>query len=210
MPLNESAIKLYDKRAEVYQEKFRDLDIYYPAYDLLLKYIQNPSAHILDIGCGPGLLAKYLLTKFPTLKITGIDGSANMIELAKKNNPSGDFQVMDCRKIDALSQQFDVIICAFITPYISTEECHGLIANCSKLLKKSGIFYWSTMEGTPENSGMETNSYGDSLYINYYKKEDLQQIMKANHLLAMEFLSQPYTLHTGKTITDIFFLSTKL
>ena len=53
----------WNKLASRYQEKFMDLDLYNETYDFICDSIIRPNAKILDIGCGPGNVTKYLLSK---------------------------------------------------------------------------------------------------------------------------------------------------
>ncbi|MEV4630651.1 class I SAM-dependent methyltransferase [Micromonospora sp. NPDC049523] len=41
-----------------------------------------PTPEILDLGCGDGKLTAELLQRFPTARVTALDGSARMLELA--------------------------------------------------------------------------------------------------------------------------------
>ena len=50
--------------------------------------IVRHNAQVLDVGCGPGNITKFLLSRLPNLEILGIDVSPNMLDLAKKNNLS--------------------------------------------------------------------------------------------------------------------------
>ena len=73
----------WNKVAKLYQEKFMDLDLYDDTYDTFCAELPIENATILEIGCGPGNITKYLLNKRPDFRIEGIDISPNMIELAK-------------------------------------------------------------------------------------------------------------------------------
>jgi trans-aconitate methyltransferase len=80
----------WNKVARLYQEKFMDLDLYDDTYDTFCDEVNIENATILEIGCGPGNITKYILNKRPDFIIDGIDISPNMIELAKTNNPTAD------------------------------------------------------------------------------------------------------------------------
>jgi ubiquinone/menaquinone biosynthesis C-methylase UbiE len=80
----------WNKVARFYQEKFMDLDLYDDTYDTFCDEVNIENATILEIGCGPGNITKYILNKRPDFIIDGIDISPNMIELAKTNNPTAD------------------------------------------------------------------------------------------------------------------------
>ena len=74
----------WNKAAWRYQDKFMDLNLYNDTYDLICNYLNRPNSKILEIGCGPGNITRYILSKRPDLDVFGIDIAPNMIELAKK------------------------------------------------------------------------------------------------------------------------------
>jgi ubiquinone/menaquinone biosynthesis C-methylase UbiE len=51
----------------------------------------QPQGILVDAGCGPGNLALVIAKEYPQLKITGIDVSDQMIELAEKKLSRGNF-----------------------------------------------------------------------------------------------------------------------
>lgn len=77
----------WNKIAETYEKKFMDLDLYNDSYDLFCANIIKQNPNVLEIGCGPGNITRYLLSKRPDLTIEGLDIAPNMIELAKKIIP---------------------------------------------------------------------------------------------------------------------------
>jgi len=50
------------------------------------------------------------------------------MSLAKQNNPSAHFAIMDCRQIKNLDTKFDEIIGGFCLPYLSQKESKELIS----------------------------------------------------------------------------------
>ncbi len=170
----------WNKLAKLYEEKFMHLDLYNDSYDYFLKSI-NANGRILEVGCGPGNISKYLLSKIPTLAITGIDVSLNMIELAKANIPSGNFEVLDGRDVNKLNIKFEGIVLGFCLPYFNLNDGYKLIEDCSSLLSKNGTLYLSFIDGDPKNSDFLKGSTGDSMFFNYYLLDDvIQQLKKYN------------------------------
>ena len=153
----------WNKVASLYQEKFMDLDMYNDSYDVFCGLITRRSAKILEIGCGPGNITKYLIAKIPSVNVTATDVAPNMIELAQQNNPAAKVIVMDCREIDKIPGKFDGIVCGFCLPYLSKEDCLKLFVDSFQLLESNGYFYLSTIEGNYENSGFEACQYGRPL-----------------------------------------------
>jgi hypothetical protein len=105
------------------------------------------------------------------LLIPGIDIAPSMIEYAKKNVPTGDFQVLDCRNIKRLNQKYDGISCGFCIPYLSIEDLITFISDSSHLFQDQVKIYLSFVEGNSTLSGYKTGSTGDRVYFNYHQKE---------------------------------------
>jgi len=135
---------------------------------------------LLEIGCGPGNITQYLLEKNSDFDILGIDIAPNMIELAKKNNPTADFAVMDTREINTLNSKYDGIIAGFCLPYLSQTECEDLILNSYELLNDNGVIYLSFVEGNGEESGFKVGKAG-RVYFYYHNINDLKdKLIKKN------------------------------
>jgi 2-polyprenyl-3-methyl-5-hydroxy-6-metoxy-1,4-benzoquinol methylase len=170
----------WNKVASLYQDMFMDLDLYNDTYDYFINSISKNNAKILEIGCGPGNITKYLLSKRPDLDILGTDIAPNMIELAKKNNPSANFRILDCRQIDDLTTKYDGIICGFCLPYLSYTDSIKLISNCCKLLKENGPLYLSFVEGDPNKSDFIAGSSGDRTFFYFHKLDELTEELSKN------------------------------
>jgi ubiquinone/menaquinone biosynthesis C-methylase UbiE len=165
---------------------------------------------ILEIGCGPGNISKFMLKEFPAMKMTGIDSSANMIELAKTNNPEGDFRVMDARNIGEFDVKFDGIICGFCIPYLAADDCQKLFKNAANLLTKNGVFYVSFVAGKEELSGFQTGSGGDRVYFYYYSVEKIENMLTLNGLMMIKKFEIPYKKGDGSAEIHTVLLGKKI
>lgn len=164
----------WNKVASLYQDKFMDLDLYDETYDFICHSISKENAKILEIGCGPGNITKYLLSQRPDFDILGIDIAPNMIELAKENNLAAKFAVMDSRQINTLETKYEGIISGFCLPYLSQIEANELISHSYDLLNEKGLIYLSFVEGEPSESEFKTSSKG-RVYFNYHLLEELKK-----------------------------------
>lgn len=164
----------WNKVAVQYQELFMDLDLYTDSYDLICNSIPRNNPKILELGCGPGNITKYLLSKRPDFEISGTDIAPNMIALAKKNNPQAAFACMDCRHIDSLKTKFDGIVCGFCLPYLSPEDSQKLISDCADLLNDNGLLYISFVAGDPAKSDYQSSSTGDRSYFYFHDLDNLK------------------------------------
>ena len=182
----------WNKIATIYQDKFMNLDLYDETYDFICNSITVNKAKLLEIGCGPGNITRYLLSKRPDFDILGVDIAPNMIKLAKRNNPEARFAVMDCREISKLETTYDGIICGFCLPYLSHSDVLKLIPRCFRLLNNNGLIYLSFVEGDPENSGFQTGSSGDRVYFYFHNLNGLTKQLTENNFNQLNVFNVEY------------------
>ncbi|MFN0203465.1 MAG: methyltransferase domain-containing protein [Bacteroidia bacterium] len=188
----EETFQTWNKIAELYETKFMDLDLYNDSYDYICHSLAVINSKILEIGCGPGNITKYLLNQRPDFDILGIDVAPNMIELAQKNNPTARFAVMDCRQIEEIQTQFEGIVCGFCLPYLSQNDSLTFISDCSNLLKAKGLLYVSFVEGEPSNSAFQVGSSGERSYFYFHRLNDLKIVLLQNGFEEIEVFKVKY------------------
>lgn len=193
----QETFQTWNKIAQTYQDRFMNLDLYNDTYNIFLDLIIKTNSSVLEIGCGPGNITKYLLTKNSNLKIKGIDISENMVELARKNNPLAEFEIMDSREIHCLNVKFDAVVCGFCIPYLSKSDCIKLITDCNNLLNSSGILYLSFVAGDYENSGFISGSSGDRTYFYYHNLDSIEKELKTNFFETERLLHKNYEKADG-------------
>ena len=202
------AVDIFNKLADVYQERFMDVSLYHDSCDFFCNAIAKEKAAILELACGPGNITKYLLEKRPDFKILGTDLAPNMIALAKVNNPKADFQLLDCRAITSLNKKFDGIMCGFGLPYLSKTEAIQFIKDSSKQLNENGVLYISTMEDDNSKSGYKTGSTGDTMYQNFHQADYLSTALEENGFNIIHLDRKEYIHNQEKTI-DLIIIATK-
>lgn len=163
-----TAGELFDKYAQQYADKYMDVSLYGAGLDMLCDRLQGNA--VLDIACGPGNIAGYLLRKQSGLNIQGIDIAPNMIDLARQYVPGADFMVMDGRDILRLGKRYDGIICAFVLPYLNKTDTLQLLADAADILNNNGLLYLSFMNGSNESSAYQSSSSGDKLFVHYHEE----------------------------------------
>jgi 2-polyprenyl-3-methyl-5-hydroxy-6-metoxy-1,4-benzoquinol methylase len=205
---NLKAVSLFNKMADSYQERFLSVEAYAESFDKLLSSLKKGST-VLDVACGPGNISNHLLNKRTDLQITGIDLAPNMIEWAKKNNPTANFKVHDALLIEHLSETFDAIVVGFLFPYLSITQVRSFIRSASKKLKPNGIIYISTMEDRYENSRLRSSSTGEQLLMHYYEASDLIEILETNQFEVIYEKRQLYKLSDTENDTDLMLIGRK-
>jgi predicted TPR repeat methyltransferase len=205
--------KTWNAVAQAYQDKFMDLDLYNDSYDRFCRLVKKSPARILEIGCGPGNIARYLLSQRPDFILEGIDVAPNMVALAQANNPTARFSVMDVRQLDTswlvsppTSAKFHGIVCGFCIPYLSKNDCAKLIRDVAQLLHPGGIFYCSAMEGDDAQSGYEVASTGHQAYVYYHQAAYITEQLQVNGFGGIQLTRQQ---HPGREATEMIFMAEK-
>ena len=200
----------WNKIAIKYQEIFMDKDLYNDTYDVVWHSLTKEKSKLLDIGCGPGNITKYLLSKRPDFDIHGIDVAPNMITLATNNNPTATFAIMDTRDIQQLNGSFDGIICGFCIPYLSQTDTSKLINDCYNLLNDGGLLYLSFVEGDPKTSCYQIGSTGESVYFYYHLLDNIQHEITKNNFSEIEVFNVEYPKTTLEVEQHTIVIARKL
>lgn len=167
-----SAKEIFEKHADLYQDRFMDVSAYSEGLEFLSKLL-HVNAEVLELACGPGNVTRFLLEQRPDLRIYGTDISPRMVELARHNNPTARFDVLDCREINNLNRKFQALVCGFCLPYLNPTEVEQLMDDIHETLVPKGILYLSAIHNDPKNSGVQTNSAGDKTMMYYYLGDQL-------------------------------------
>ncbi|HET8574347.1 MAG TPA: methyltransferase domain-containing protein [Edaphocola sp.] len=186
----EETFETWNNIAAIYQDKFMGIDLYNETYDYICDVLK-PNAKLLEIGCGPGNITKYLLSKRPDFNVFGIDISPNMIELAGKNNPAARFAVMDSRQISRLKTKYDGVIGGFCLPYLSSPESRKLISDAYDLLHGNGVIYLSFVDGDPGKSGFKEGPAG-RVFFYFHRSGNLKSQLTAKGFEDIKTFKVPF------------------
>lgn len=110
------------------------------AQELIRKLYLTGKESILDIGCGDGKVTAMISSCLENGNIIGIDSSADMISLAKKNFPQSEFPNIDFIVMDAVNigfeNQFDISFSNAALHWVKNQA--AVLQGVKKSLKKSG------------------------------------------------------------------------
>ncbi|MDB5200923.1 MAG: methyltransferase family protein [Ferruginibacter sp.] len=199
----------WNKVADLYQEKFMDLELYNNSYRMFCNKVEREDADILEIGCGPGNIMRYMLSIRQDFHFLATDVSPNMIRLAKANIPAAEVAVLDAREIGQLTKKFDGIIAGFCLPYLSKEDVSKLVRDAALLLHPGGCMYLSTIAGDYTKSGYRKGSTGDQTYVYFYNEAWLTEILLINGFSMPEIISLDYAKPQGITEQHLIFIAKK-
>ncbi len=111
-----------------------------PAMQKIIPDLKGKS--VLCLGCGSGEEVEFLLTKNPD-KITGVDISEKLIEIAKNTYPSVEFKQMDAENLLFEKNSFDFVYCSLMMDYF--ENWEKVLKEVYKVLNDKGIFLFSNL-----------------------------------------------------------------
>lgn len=132
-----------------------------------------------------------------------------MVALARNNNPTASFNVMDCRDISGLHKKYDGIMCGFCLPYLTKEEAIKLIHNGCDLLHSGGAIYLSTMEDDYNKSGFKKSSSGDEMFMHYHEAGYLSNALIENGCTITYQQHQDYPGENGNAAVDLLIIAVK-
>lgn len=165
-------ITTYNCIAEQYGSQFKN-DFSESLYiDLFLSLIEH--GNILNIGCGIGHLSNYINKK--GYNVTAIDASSNMLEFAKKHYKNVNFILTDMRSM-VFEQSFFGITLLNSLFHLNKDELKNVMLKCYELLNKNGKMLLIMQEGVGEGYVKEPFRDDLTIYMNYYKLEELEKLL---------------------------------
>lgn len=103
----------------------------------MLELLDRPSGKVLDIGCGPGVLARELLDR--GYEFWGVDASPRMIEECRKHfgkNDRAHFALADATSLEFPDELFDAVICMGVIDRIPAYD--AALKEMARVVKKDG------------------------------------------------------------------------
>jgi len=174
MDKNKKTVEAYDKNPQFYADKFDNVGTRIEDIDKTFKLNDSGSDKTLELGCGNGRDAEYIINKIGSDNYTGIDASNGLIILAKQKVPTGEFHVKDVREVSYETETYGIIFSFASMLHLKHEEMEMLLLKCHKWLKIGGILFISTKYG--EYREEMTNNLGDDKYYYFYTPEDIEKL----------------------------------
>ncbi len=123
---------------------------------------------VLDVGCGAGVpIARALSEKF---QVTGVDVSREMLSLARRNVPEGNFVCSDVMSVDFEDGSFDAAVAFYSIFHLPREEHRGLFERVHRWLRPGGYFL-CTLSQRDEPAYTEDDFFGETMFWSNYGLE---------------------------------------
>lgn len=137
--------KQFDQIAEEYDRQRRS---FIPHYDdfystgIFMVELETDQPEVLDIGAGTGAMSAYFLQRFPNAKITLLDISDKMLEVAKRRfegNPNISYRISDYAA-EPIEGSYDAAISALSVHHLEDRDKAHLYQEVHRILKHGGCF----------------------------------------------------------------------
>lgn len=171
MNLKRQTIETYDKSASALAKKFADFG---PRMDDIkrgVSFVPKNNPSILEIGCGYGREAKEILKL--TNRYLGMDVSNEMIKMAERELPEGNFIVADIEDY-VFPKDLDIIFSFASLLHSDKEHLRAILRRAYEALNKDGIFYISLKYDTYHRETKE-DEFGTRTYY-FYTPEDIKKL----------------------------------
>jgi len=100
-------------------------------------------ANALDFGCGEGRFCRML--KAAGVKPTGIDPTPQLLEMARRRDPSGDYRLGRAEQLDLEASSFDLVV-SYIT-LVDIPDFRAAIREMARVLKPGGSLLMANLTG---------------------------------------------------------------
>jgi len=182
-------IATYDETCQGYARNVENLSNR-EAEEYFTRYVKE-MGNVLDLGCGSGRDAK----TFSELgyRITGIDLSKKMIDVAKLNAPLAKFKCMDIRQLNFQNESFDGLWAVASLLHLPRRDVPGCLAECYRVLKTGGLIYVGVKQGRG-NTFQPDKRYGKDSFKLYtlFQRQELERLMNsAGFQIVADFSADP-------------------
>ena len=96
-----------------------------------------PAGEILDLGCGPGHVGKYLRER--GIPVRGLDISHEMVRVARELNPAIEFRQGDMREVPFADQFFAGVAALYSIIHLEPAELEPVFGELRRVLTPGGL-----------------------------------------------------------------------
>ncbi len=126
-----------------------------------------PCGRVADLGCGSGLLTRWLNDK--GFDAVGADFSESLIDIARQENPSLEFSIADIKATPYPANAFDLVTSALVIHY--EPELHPVFAEMARILKPGGQAVFSMHHPMDEVCHGEPDADGARRLMPYFHND---------------------------------------
>jgi SAM-dependent methyltransferase len=157
--MDHATVDYYNRNARACGAKYESADMSHLDH-LLLRHLPEQGARVLELGCGSGREAAFLLQSGHDVR--GIDASEGMIEEALRRHPELADR-LSCAAVPLpedtplLDESFDAVISIALLMHVPDSDLFETVLQLKRVLKPAGVAFVSVSSGRP---GVNTDSRG--------------------------------------------------
>ena len=133
-----------------------------------------PGAALLDVGCGAGVpFTAWLSERFC---VTGMDISAEQLNLARQRVPRAVFLHQDMCSLDVPPKSFDAITCFYALIHVPRNQHARVLADFNRALKPGGYLFLIAGNGDLDDS--IDDFFGAEMYWSHFDRVTSLQMIR--------------------------------
>jgi SAM-dependent methyltransferase len=173
----DAARSSYDAVADTYARKFfNELSSKPFDRELLERFAREcPGGRILDIGCGPGHVGRYLQDH--GCEVTGVDVSPAMVDVARKLNPHMTFEVGDMRNLAHEDESVAGVVAFYSLIHIARADVPGVLGELRRILIPGGKLLIAVHGGNGEITSDEFLGHQTRFEATLFDKDELASLI---------------------------------
>jgi len=115
------------------------------------KYLAHrvrPSAEVLSVGCGPGVILRAVANLDPSIRATGVDISSHRLRQAAEKNrehPRVQFVCGDAQSLEFQSNSFDLVYCRMLLQCLKDKRM--AVCEMARVCKPGGTVLLQDLDG---------------------------------------------------------------
>jgi SAM-dependent methyltransferase len=158
---------------------------------------------VLDLGCGPGHVARYLHDR--GAMVTGIDLAPGMIAEARRLNLDIEFLVADVRDLPVPDGSAAAVVALYCLIHLPADQLVPVFSEVRRVLDEGGRMLVSFHRGRGVRHVNDFLGSTVSLDFHFYEPEDIETATKAAGL-TIERIATRHPYHEVEAQTDRFYV----
>jgi ubiquinone/menaquinone biosynthesis C-methylase UbiE len=170
----------YDAVAGAYADGLRDELAGKPLDRALLTALieQAPAGTTVgDLGCGPGHVTGWLAAHGATA--AGIDLSAGMIDVARREQPGAEFRVGDLLSLPAADGEFGAVVAFYSIIHLAPGELPAALAEMHRVVRPGGLALLAFHIGTEVRHFSDWLGQDVDVDFRFYEPDDVAALLEA-------------------------------
>jgi len=170
----------YDAVAGAYADGLRDELAGKPLDRALLAALieQAPAGTTIgDLGCGPGHVTGWLAAHGAAA--AGIDLSAGMIDVARREQPGAEFRVGDLLSLPAADGEFGAVVAFYSIIHLTPGELPAALAEMHRVVRPGGLALLAFHVGTEVRHFSDWLGQDVDVDFRFYEPDDVAALLEA-------------------------------